>query len=678
MKKLMAAALTTGLIACAGDTPGEGEDEATGETEQGLSSASASIFSAVESENHNLGGFNIDGIEPATLTVFHLNVNTKAKWVGGITTDLEWDPDKVRQGQTLDISRTSSATGTMKVLWTLTGQLRPLDLFDVDIGEIPIAVDLASCNPSLHHDDGTPDEITCTATSPGVSLMPGIVIFEPYVEIAIDIHFKAKRDAGKATRTLLLGDEQGPQAELALENGAQNDSFAMPCNKPAGTELEYVLDPQEWTPISVTAKQQPKFSIGVWLPSNPITLYPLVKSPSIADIPFGDFPEKEIAMSLTGAGGSAAIGALQANNVTPTVASVGPFSGQEGSPVAFSATTTSACPITSYVWQYSNGTTSYGPNPQRTFGDDGVFDGQLTVTDMTNLSGTGSFQVSIANTAPVAEAGPATSGAWGTQIAFNGQAVDPGADDQATLTYTWDFGDGTPGTGGASVAHAYAAPGDFVATLTVCDDHVCDTDSALVHVRKRTVSVSYTGTNTGTFSAQAMLAGSIVDEFGQPVVGAPLAFNLAAADAGSANTNAAGNAARTIELSLGMGTYPVSASFAGNGFYDGAASGEFLDVARMPTALTYTGALQGGPNKTVNLSAKLVDSLDRPLAGKLVTFQLGTQTVTGTTDANGIASASLKLSQKNGSYQLTTSYDGNATQWTAASKSATFKIGNGA
>jgi PKD repeat protein len=339
-------------------------------------------------------------------------------------------------------------------------------------------------------------------------------------------------------------------------------------------------------------------------------------------------------------------------------------------------TTTSACPITGYRWEFSNGTTSFGPNPQRTFGDDGVFDGQVTVTDMTNLSGTDSFDVTIANRAPVADAGPNTSGAWGTQITLNGQAVDPGTDDQATLTYEWNFGDGTPGTGGKNVTHAYAAPGDFTATLTVCDDHVCDTDSTLVHVRKRTVSVSYTGLNVGTFSAQATLAGSIVDELGQPVVNGALAFNLAAADAGGANTNAAGNASRTIELALGAGTYPVGVTFAGNGFYDGGASGELFDVSRMATSLAYTGSLVGGANTTVNLSAKLVDALDRPLAGKLVSFQLGTQSASATTDANGIATASLKLAQKNGQYQLTSSYAGNASQWTSASNSSNYTIGN--
>ncbi|HEY5944108.1 MAG TPA: PKD domain-containing protein, partial [Kofleriaceae bacterium] len=330
-------------------------------------------------------------------------------------------------------------------------------------------------------------------------------------------------------------------------------------------------------------------------------------------------------------------------------------------------------------WEFSNGTKSFGPNPQRTFDDDGQFNGQLTVTDMTNLSGTGSFTVDIANRLPVVDAGPNTGGAWGTPIALNGQAVDPGADDQATLVYTWTFGDGTPGAGGASVTHAYATPGDYTATLKVCDDHGCVNNGTLVHVRKRTTSVAYTGTNSGTFSAPATLMGSITDELGQPVVGGTIAFTLGGGDAGSAQTNASGNAARTVDVGLTLGTYAVSAAYAGNGFYDGGNTAESFDVALMSSSVAYTGALQGGPNKTIALSAKLVDGLNRGLAGKTIVFQLGTQSVSATTASTGIATASLKLNQHNGTYSLTSTWTptgADTAKWTGASTSATFKIGN--
>ena len=53
----------------------------------------------------------------------------------------------------------------------------------------------------------------------------------------------------------------------------------------------------------------------------------------------------------------------------------------------------------------------------------------------------------------------------GTSLQFTGTATDPDGD---TLTYSWDFGDGTTGSG-ATVAHAYTTPGQYIALLTVTD-----------------------------------------------------------------------------------------------------------------------------------------------------------------------------------------------------------------
>ena len=44
------------------------------------------------------------------------------------------------------------------------------------------------------------------------------------------------------------------------------------------------------------------------------------------------------------------------------------------------------------------------------------------------------------------------------------------------------------------------------ATLTVCDLHIaCSSDSRVVHVRKRTVSIGYLGDTAGTFDTQGNL-----------------------------------------------------------------------------------------------------------------------------------------------------------------------------
>jgi hypothetical protein len=59
----------------------------------------------------------------------------------------------------------------------------------------------------------------------------------------------------------------------------------------------------------------------------------------------------------------------------------------------------------------------------------------------------------------------------------------------------------------------------------------------------------------------------------------------------------------------------------------------------IPTALTYTGALAGEVNDPLMLSSRLTEAgSGNPVAGRTVTFTLGAQTLTATTDASGNAS----------------------------------------
>ena len=681
--------LCAALSACAGEAPGDLDEVA--DIEQTITSTTVeeSVVSGLSSDFESLGGFPIYGFEPATLTFFNLNVTAQAKWIGTFVTDVSWDSDKVRQGADLDVTRTGSTLiGVMSVVWTISGTLRPLDLFDVPIGPIPLSVDIGACTPELVDcpADATPEEMAecaagagtfnCSATSGGLPLVytPGLPA-SPFVDIAMGVDFTISPNGAVTTRSFFVGDDEiVPQDDLGVTYQPGSESIAMPCNKPAGESVAYVVDPFSWSPSSVDAVQQPKFVIGILDPffgAFKITLFDASFGPAIPSSP---------SFTLSGSGTSLDLGELKANNVIPTVSGLGGFSGVEGSPVHFSATVDAACPVTSYVWSFSDGTTSYGPAPQRAFGDDALFDGQLTVTDMTDMHGSGSFTVNVSNVAPTAVAGPNTSGAWGRPIALTGQGVDPGWNDQSTLTYSWDFGDGTPGSGGADTTHAYVNPGNYVATLSVCDDHGCANDTTFVQVRRRSSAVSYTGTNTGIYSSTAQLTGSIVDEFGSPVVGGTVEFALGGAGVGSAQTNGAGSAGRTVDVTLPAGSYLVSAGYAGSSHYEAGVATESFSVTRMASSMAYTGPLKGAPNKTITLSASLSDALGRPLDGKTVVFRLGTQTVSAVTGAGGVpgvAAAPLKLSQKNGSKQLTATWTpagGDTDRWTGSSASATFSL----
>ncbi len=73
----------------------------------------------------------------------------------------------------------------------------------------------------------------------------------------------------------------------------------------------------------------------------------------------------------------------------------------------------------------------------------------------------------VFNQPPVASVGGPYSGIRGTAIALNGSAS--GDADGTIVSYAWNFGDGTTGTG-ATVSHVYATAGNFTATLTVTDN----------------------------------------------------------------------------------------------------------------------------------------------------------------------------------------------------------------
>ncbi|SDF27038.1 PKD domain-containing protein [Blastococcus aurantiacus] len=89
-----------------------------------------------------------------------------------------------------------------------------------------------------------------------------------------------------------------------------------------------------------------------------------------------------------------------------------------------------------------------------------------------------------------------TSAATGLVATFDGSAS---ADTDGTVrTHTWDFGDGSTGTG-ASVGHTYAAPGSYRVTLTVTDDRGATSSAS------RSVAVAATGTVGGPYS-EAVLA----------------------------------------------------------------------------------------------------------------------------------------------------------------------------
>ncbi|WP_354178700.1 PKD domain-containing protein [Arthrobacter sp. UYP6] len=113
--------------------------------------------------------------------------------------------------------------------------------------------------------------------------------------------------------------------------------------------------------------------------------------------------------------------------------------------------------ITSYAWDFGDGTTGSGVNPVHTYTRGGQYTVTLTVTDSGNLTASVSQSVAVENPGPAAAF---TSGATGRSAVFTAEDAGAGA------IYAWDFGDGTTGTG-IKPTHLYGLDGDYTVQLTV-------------------------------------------------------------------------------------------------------------------------------------------------------------------------------------------------------------------
>lgn len=99
-----------------------------------------------------------------------------------------------------------------------------------------------------------------------------------------------------------------------------------------------------------------------------------------------------------------------------------------------------------------------------------------------------------------------------------------------------------------------------------------------------------------------------------------------------------------------------------------------VTVLKRATTTSYTGPIQSNPAKTLTLTASLVDELNQPVAGASILFTLGAQSISANTNEAGVATATLKLNQKHGTYAVAASFAGND-KYLASSNGQTFTIG---
>ncbi|MEI6236406.1 MAG: PKD domain-containing protein [Planctomycetota bacterium] len=158
-------------------------------------------------------------------------------------------------------------------------------------------------------------------------------------------------------------------------------------------------------------------------------------------------------------------------------------SGTQGSAFTYTITATGSDPMTFDASGLPNGLTFSGALISGTPTVTGVFDIMMTASNYAGSTSkilklvvskaVGINHAPVFTSSPKASVNPATTA---TPITLTVSATDEDGDN---VDYSWDFGDGTTGTG-ASVTKNYSAPGAYVVNVVVSDGHMSDTQSIIL------------------------------------------------------------------------------------------------------------------------------------------------------------------------------------------------------
>ena len=214
---------------------------------------------------------------------------------------------------------------------------------------------------------------------------------------------------------------------------------------------------------------------------------------------------------------------------------------------------------------------------------------------------------------------------------------------------------------------SYTVSGSFTGDSTQPVPLTGSSNSATLTVTPATTTLTYTGGTSVTNGQPITLSGNLTSG-GSALSGQSVTFTLgsgSSAQTCSNTTSSTGAASCTISsVNQPVGPTPVSATYAGNTYYQSASGGGSVQVgpSQVSTSLTVAattgtyGSPVNGPPRWTN------DYSNTPVSGQTVTLKLnGTQSCSATTNASGVASCSITPNEPGGTYTLSASFGGNTT-----------------
>jgi hypothetical protein len=184
-------------------------------------------------------------------------------------------------------------------------------------------------------------------------------------------------------------------------------------------------------------------------------------------------------------------------------------------------------------------------------------------------------------------------------------------------------------------------------------------------VTSTTTTTVYTGETTGDYHDDVTLSGKLtLSGTSIGIAGQMLSFTIGTQSC-SGTTTTSGAASCVLNLNQIPGPYTVVASFAGSGLYQASSANTPFTITKEETTVTYTGPTVIANGSPVTLTAVLLEDGVVPIAGRTVSFTLGTgvsaQTCSGITDGTGTASCTIAVvNQPLGANSVAVNFAGDA------------------
>ncbi|HWB21462.1 MAG TPA: MBG domain-containing protein, partial [Gaiellaceae bacterium] len=171
--------------------------------------------------------------------------------------------------------------------------------------------------------------------------------------------------------------------------------------------------------------------------------------------------------------------------------------------------------------------------------------------------------------------------------------------------------------------------------------------------------LKYTGDTSDSFGDTATASATLTTSTGSPVSGAVIVFTLGSQSC-SAVTNSQGKASCGGTLTQPVGTYTITASYAGTSTYQASSASSPFKIVPETTAINmlYSGPALSGSQ--VQLSAALTQDVSSPVAGKTVKLSLGSQSCTAVTNSSGIAKCTVTAPSQLGPTSATATFAGDS------------------